>query len=54
MIPRLIDLYRQGKFPVDQLCKVYPAENLDQALEDLESGKVSLVFFTAELIQNYI
>ncbi|KAL7943565.1 GroES-like protein [Trichoderma barbatum] len=40
MIPRLVELYKQGKFPVDKLSKVYPAENLDQALDDLKSGKV--------------
>jgi hypothetical protein len=43
MIPRLVELYKQGKFPVDQLCKVYPAERIDQALDDLKSGKVSLI-----------
>ncbi|KAK4083663.1 uncharacterized protein Triagg1_1325 [Trichoderma aggressivum f. europaeum] len=40
MIPRLVELYKQGKFPVDKLSKVYPAEQLDQALEDLKTGKV--------------
>ncbi|KAM0252545.1 hypothetical protein ACHAQJ_007677 [Trichoderma viride] len=40
MIPQLVELYKQGKFPVDQLCKIYPAEHLDQALDDLKSGKV--------------
>ncbi|KAL7911354.1 hypothetical protein GGI35DRAFT_447225 [Trichoderma velutinum] len=40
MIPRLVELYKQGKFPVDRLSKVYPAEHLDQALEDLKNGKV--------------
>ncbi|RFU75754.1 polyketide synthase, enoylreductase [Trichoderma arundinaceum] len=40
MIPRLVELYKQGKFPVDELSKVYPAEHLDQALDDLKAGKV--------------
>ncbi|PNP54027.1 hypothetical protein THARTR1_05234 [Trichoderma harzianum] len=40
MIPRLVELYKQGKFPVEKLSKVYPAEHLDQALEDLKTGKV--------------
>lgn len=44
MIPRLVELYKQGKFPVDKLSKVYPAEHLDQALEDLKTGKVRLMF----------
>ncbi|EHK15298.1 uncharacterized protein TRIVIDRAFT_38685 [Trichoderma virens Gv29-8] len=40
LIPRLVELYKQGKFPVDKLSKVYPAEQLDQALSDLKTGKV--------------
>lgn len=40
MIPRLVELYKQGNFPIDKLSKVYPAEQLAQALEDLKTGKV--------------
>jgi hypothetical protein len=44
MSPRLVELYKQSKFPVDKLSKVYPAEQLDQALEDLKTGKVRWMF----------
>ncbi|KKP04923.1 AreB protein [Trichoderma harzianum] len=40
LIPRLLELYRDGKFPVDCLAKVYPAEQLDKAITDLESGLI--------------
>lgn len=40
LLPQLLDLYRQGKFPIDKLAKVYEVDSLDRALEDLNSGKV--------------
>jgi Zn-dependent alcohol dehydrogenase len=42
-VPRLFQLYREGKFPIDRLAKVYPAEQLDKAIADLKSGLVSVV-----------
>ncbi|KAJ4859460.1 zinc-binding dehydrogenase domain-containing protein [Trichoderma breve] len=40
LVPKLFELYRDGKFPVDCLAKVYPAEQLDKAITDLESGLI--------------
>ncbi|KAJ5814789.1 Polyketide synthase enoylreductase [Penicillium riverlandense] len=40
LIPKLVDLYQQGKFPVDKLSKVYDTDSIEQALQDLHSGKV--------------
>ncbi|RFU74287.1 alcohol dehydrogenase [Trichoderma arundinaceum] len=40
IIPRLFQLHRDGKFPVDSLARFYPAEQLDQAIADLESGRI--------------
>lgn len=37
-IPRLIALYQQGKFPFDKLIKVYPFDQINQAVEDSEKG----------------
>ncbi|KAL2837305.1 chaperonin 10-like protein [Aspergillus pseudoustus] len=39
-IPRLFQLFRDGRFPVDRLATVYPAAQLAQAIEDLKSGRV--------------
>jgi aryl-alcohol dehydrogenase len=39
-IPRLIDLYQQGRFPFDKLIRTYPFADINQAVEDVESGKV--------------
>ena len=39
-IPTLIELYRQGKFPYDKLIKVYPFDQINQAVEDMEKGIV--------------
>jgi hypothetical protein len=41
-LPELIDLHKRGKFPIDRLVSIYPIKDLDRALEDMESGKVSL------------
>jgi aryl-alcohol dehydrogenase len=37
-IPRLIDLYMEGRFPVDRLVKYYAFDSINQALEDQDSG----------------
>lgn len=42
IVPQLIDLYKQGKFPVDKLAKIYPPDAIEQALVDLHSGNVRL------------
>ncbi|MCF8094106.1 MAG: NAD(P)-dependent alcohol dehydrogenase [Desulfobacteraceae bacterium] len=39
-IPRLIDLYRKGRFPFDRLIKFYPFEEIEKAVEDMEKGSV--------------
>lgn len=38
----MIDLHKRGEFPIDKLVSVYSIKDLDQALKDMESGKVSL------------
>ncbi|HER2162567.1 TPA: zinc-binding dehydrogenase, partial [Streptococcus pyogenes] len=37
-IPKLIELYKQGKFPFDKLIKFYSFEEINQASADSESG----------------
>lgn len=39
-IPRLIELYRQGRFPFDRLVTFYELDEINQAAHDSESGKV--------------
>lgn len=39
-IPQLIRLYRQGRFPVDPLVRLYPLAEINQAAHDAESGTV--------------
>ena len=39
-LPRLIELYKEGKFPFDQFVKYYPFEEINQAEADSVSGKV--------------
>jgi len=38
-IPTLIEFYRQGRFPFDRLIKHYDFADINQAIEDSESGK---------------
>lgn len=38
LIPALLDLYRQGRFPFDRLVKFYEFASLDQAIADANSG----------------
>jgi aryl-alcohol dehydrogenase len=39
-IPKLIDLYCQGRFPFGRLISFYPFEAINQAVEDMEKGRV--------------
>lgn len=38
-IPDLIELYRQGKFPFDELITYYDFDEVEQAVEDSENGE---------------
>ena len=40
-IPKLIAMHQEGKFPIDRLCKTYPASELKQAIHDMHNGQVS-------------
>ncbi|CAG8194313.1 unnamed protein product [Penicillium nalgiovense] len=40
IVPQLIDLYKQGKFPVDKLAKIYAPADFEQAMADLHSGSI--------------
>lgn len=39
-IPQLIQLYKEGRFPVDRIIKTYPFEQLETARDDSNHGKV--------------
>ncbi|GAB4424595.1 MAG: NAD(P)-dependent alcohol dehydrogenase [Chloroflexi bacterium OHK40] len=39
-IPRLVELYMQGRFPIDKLVKFYTLDQINQAAEDSERGDV--------------
>lgn len=40
LIPALVDLYEQGRFPFDRLVRYYDLGEIEQALEDSKSGDV--------------
>ncbi|KAK3109618.1 hypothetical protein LTR53_016939 [Teratosphaeriaceae sp. CCFEE 6253] len=37
-VPKMIQWYREGKFPIDKLCKFMPAEDFEQALKEMHDG----------------
>jgi aryl-alcohol dehydrogenase len=39
-IPKLIELYSQGRFPFDQMITFYPFDEINKAVEDMEKGHV--------------
>ena len=39
-LPRLIELWRQGRFPVDRIMTHYSFEDIDRAARDTEEGRV--------------
>jgi aryl-alcohol dehydrogenase len=38
IIPQMIELYKQGRFPFDKMIKFYAAEDINQAVADSETG----------------
>lgn len=38
-IPRMIDLWREGKFPIERLIRYYPFAEIETALADAEAGR---------------
>ncbi|GAA2234328.1 NAD(P)-dependent alcohol dehydrogenase [Promicromonospora sukumoe] len=41
LLPRLVDLYLQGRFPIDKIETHYPLDDIDKALADSRSGRVA-------------
>ncbi len=39
-IPQLVELYKQGRYPFDRMIQFYPLDQINQAVEDSEKGKV--------------
>lgn len=39
-IPKLVALFKQGRFPLDKLITFYPLEDIEQAVHDSEEGRV--------------
>jgi len=39
-IPRLLELWRQGRFPVDRIIETFPFEQINEAAEAAHSGRV--------------
>jgi aryl-alcohol dehydrogenase len=40
LLPRLISLWEQGRFPVDRLMTFYDFDRIEEAAHDAEEGKV--------------
>jgi len=38
-IPEMVDLYRQGRFPFDRMCKTYPLDQINEAVAEHAAGK---------------
>lgn len=45
-VPRMLDLYRQGRFPFDELITTYPFEAINEALDDAHHAKVTKAVLT--------
>jgi aryl-alcohol dehydrogenase len=39
-VPRLLDLFRAGSFPVERLIRHYSLDEIDKAFDDIASGDV--------------
>jgi aryl-alcohol dehydrogenase len=41
LIPALVDLFQQGRFPFDRLVRYYRMSEIENALSDSKSGEVN-------------
>jgi hypothetical protein len=48
-LPRLLDLYRRGRFPFDRLVRNYPFTDVNTAIADSLSGAVVKPVLTFDL-----
>ncbi|KAL2444000.1 Aryl-alcohol dehydrogenase [Exophiala dermatitidis] len=48
-IPKMMEMHRSGRFPIQKLCKIYPVEDFEIALEDIRKGKVVKAIFAWNL-----
>ena len=39
-LPRLVELWRAGRFPIDRIMSFYDFDQIEQAAEDAEQGAV--------------
>jgi len=39
-LPRLIELWRQGRFPIERIMREYPFADIERAVGDTERGEV--------------
>jgi aryl-alcohol dehydrogenase len=39
-IPKLVELYKQGRFPIDRMITYYPFDDINQAVKDMAEGRV--------------
>jgi aryl-alcohol dehydrogenase len=39
-IPKLAELYRQGRFPFDRMITYYPFDDISKAVRDMAEGRV--------------
>ena len=42
-IPKLVQMYKEGKFPVDKISKVYSYKQMDEAIHAMHDGTVSFL-----------
>ena len=40
LIPQIVELYQQGRFPIDRLIAYYPLDEINRAAADSEQGEV--------------
>ncbi|WP_247383124.1 MULTISPECIES: zinc-binding dehydrogenase [unclassified Bradyrhizobium] len=39
-IPRMVEFFREGRLPLDKIVKIYPLGKINEAVDDLEHGRV--------------
>jgi hypothetical protein len=39
-IPRLVDMVITGQLPLEKICKAYPLEKFDEAVDAMRNGRV--------------
>lgn len=51
-VPKMVKWYKEGKFPIDKLMKLMPADDFEQGLKEMHDGVTIKPYVVRTLVSN--